>query len=284
MDDDDDEHRANAGRQAEAARRAEPATSAPAPGPISTSGSGTLVACGACTARSRRRRRRPAGVMAGAAPHRVGQPSPLIFHLGAALAAYGQALLAAPRADSPSFPWADGLGADRRGARPTSTRSRSPARSPRACSATIAGLEIWQAHPYRRTLARPAGGLAGRLLAARSTTARRPEATDPARAAGAGGAEPDQPRLHPRPRPGPLDAALAGGAGLPPAAAGLGRRRDRRRRASTSTPTAPSGCCRRSPRRAALAGGPVPVRRLLHGRHARGRARGAAPRRRRRRW
>ena len=46
------------------------------------------------------------------APHRVGEPSPLVFHLSAALAAYGQALLAAPRADSPSFPWADGLGAE----------------------------------------------------------------------------------------------------------------------------------------------------------------------------
>jgi poly[(R)-3-hydroxyalkanoate] polymerase subunit PhaC len=94
-----------------------------------------------------------AGLMQ-AAPHRIGHPSPLIFHLGAALSAYAQALLAAPRADSPSFPWAPGLGADASSlanldqfeiAREIASR----------LSATIAGLEIWQAHPYRRALADP---------------------------------------------------------------------------------------------------------------------------------
>ena len=39
------------------------------------------------------------------AAHRIGEPSPLVYHLSAALSTYGQALLAAPRADSPSFPW-----------------------------------------------------------------------------------------------------------------------------------------------------------------------------------
>ena len=92
--------------------------------------------------------------MAGAEPQRIGQPSPLILHLGAALAAYGQALLAAPRADSPSFPWIAALGADRAAmadldqvevAREIAARLR----------ATVEGLEIWQRHPYRRALADP---------------------------------------------------------------------------------------------------------------------------------
>ena len=92
--------------------------------------------------------------MAGAEPQRIGQPSPLILHLGAALAAYGQALLAAPRADSPSFPWIAALGVDRAAmadldqvevAREIAARLR----------ATVEGLEIWQRHPYRRALADP---------------------------------------------------------------------------------------------------------------------------------
>jgi polyhydroxyalkanoate synthase len=89
------------------------------------------------------------------AQHRIGEPSPLIFHLTAALTAYGQALLAAPRADSPSFPWADGLGAEAAEiggdldqlavAREVAARLR----------ATVDGLELWQRHPYRRSLADP---------------------------------------------------------------------------------------------------------------------------------
>jgi polyhydroxyalkanoate synthase len=92
--------------------------------------------------------------MAGAEPHRIGQPSPLILHLGAALAAYGHALLAAPRADSPSFPWIASLKPDLAAmadldqlevAREIASRLR----------ATVQGLEIWQRHPYRRALADP---------------------------------------------------------------------------------------------------------------------------------
>jgi polyhydroxyalkanoate synthase subunit PhaC len=89
------------------------------------------------------------------APHRVGEPSPLIFHLNAALAAYTQALLAAPRADSPSFPWADGLGrraAELGGDLDQTEIAREIASRLRA---TMHGLEIWQAHPYRRSLADP---------------------------------------------------------------------------------------------------------------------------------
>jgi poly[(R)-3-hydroxyalkanoate] polymerase subunit PhaC len=113
------------------------------------------------------------------APHRVGQPSPLIFHLGAALSAYTLALLAAPRADSPSFPWAADLG-------PRATELCADldqleiAREIAArLSATVAGLEIWQGHPYRRTLEDPPAIWhegCSRLLDYGAV----PEATDPA--------------------------------------------------------------------------------------------------------
>ena len=89
-----------------------------------------------------------------AAPHRVGEPGPLVFHLGVALAAYGQALLAAPRADSPDFPWTGSLGADREalaGLDQLEVAREIAAR----LNATIAGLEVWQRHPYRRSLAAP---------------------------------------------------------------------------------------------------------------------------------
>lgn len=89
------------------------------------------------------------------APHRVGEPSPLIFHLGAALGAYSFALMASPRADSPDFPWAEPLrdaAAELGGevdvlAVATEIAAR--------LNATIAGLEAWQTHPYRRRLVDP---------------------------------------------------------------------------------------------------------------------------------
>lgn len=95
-----------------------------------------------------------AGPPAAVAAHRVGEPSPLILHLGAALSAYAFALLAAPRADSPDFLWAPGLAAEAQGlggldqievAREIAARLR----------ATVDGIEAWQRHPYRRTLADP---------------------------------------------------------------------------------------------------------------------------------
>lgn len=90
----------------------------------------------------------------GIAPHRIGEPSPLIFHLGAALSAYSFALLAAPRADSPDFLWAAGLAEEGRrlGGLDQSAVAREIARRLRA---TLAGIEAWQAHPYRRTLVDP---------------------------------------------------------------------------------------------------------------------------------
>ena len=88
------------------------------------------------------------------APHRIGQPSPLLFHLGAALSAYGQALLAAPRADSASFPWDPALGVDR--AALAGLDQIEIAREIAArLEAAMDGLEIWQAHPYRRDLDDP---------------------------------------------------------------------------------------------------------------------------------
>jgi polyhydroxyalkanoate synthase len=89
------------------------------------------------------------------APHRVGQPSPLIFHLNAALAAYGQALLAAPRADSDSFPWADGLGGHAAALGGDLDQLAVAREIASRLAATIEGLEVWQTHPYRRLLADP---------------------------------------------------------------------------------------------------------------------------------
>jgi polyhydroxyalkanoate synthase len=89
------------------------------------------------------------------APHRVGEPSPLIFHLGAALAAYAQALLAAPRADSPSFPWCHGLAEEAAALGPDLDQVEIAAEIAARLRATIDGLEIWQAHPYRRALPDP---------------------------------------------------------------------------------------------------------------------------------
>lgn len=86
------------------------------------------------------------------AAHRIGQPAPLIFHLSSALAAYGQAILAAPNAAEPAFPW-----------HPDGERYRGPAPEPLAValeavdrlSQMIRGIEAWQSHPYRRQMPEP---------------------------------------------------------------------------------------------------------------------------------
>jgi polyhydroxyalkanoate synthase subunit PhaC len=112
------------------------------------------------------------------APHRVGEPSPLIFHLGVAIGTYGQALLAAPRADSASFPWAPGL--HERAASLGGDLDRIEIAREIAARLTdiLDGLERWQTHPYRRSIEDPpAVWSAGcsRLL----DYGRAPEATDP---------------------------------------------------------------------------------------------------------
>jgi polyhydroxyalkanoate synthase len=113
-----------------------------------------------------------------AAPHRVGEPSPLIFHLGAALAAYTHALLAAPRADSPAFPWGPGLGASAAALGGDLDQIEIAREIAARLRATITGLEIWQHHPYRRALDDPPAVWSdgcSRLLDYGAA----PEATDP---------------------------------------------------------------------------------------------------------
>lgn len=84
-------------------------------------------------------------------PHRMGEPTPLIFHLSVALSAYGQALLMAPRADSESFPWIPGLGPDRTHFAHLD-QIEIAAEIAARLAATLRGIEVWQSHPYRRTL------------------------------------------------------------------------------------------------------------------------------------
>lgn len=89
--------------------------------------------------------------MTGVAPHRVGEPSPLIFHLSVALSAYGQALMMAPRADSASFPWTPALRPEA-GTFASLDQLETAAEIARRLAATLRGIEVWQGHPYRRTL------------------------------------------------------------------------------------------------------------------------------------
>ncbi|MHA3915232.1 alpha/beta fold hydrolase [Halovulum sp. GXIMD14793] len=86
------------------------------------------------------------------AAHRTGKPDPLTFHLGSAILAYQQAILAAPMAGDSAFPWHDSL-------RPTAPMSPDPmAVAERALTrlrGMLAGISIWQQHPYRRDLTEP---------------------------------------------------------------------------------------------------------------------------------
>jgi polyhydroxyalkanoate synthase len=113
------------------------------------------------------------------APHRIGQPSPLIFHLAAALAGYQQALLGAPRADSPQFPWCEPFQPAAARLGPDLDQIEIAREIAARLSATLRGLETWQVHPYRRQLVAPPAiwsmGSA-RLL----DFGQAPEATDPA--------------------------------------------------------------------------------------------------------
>ncbi|WP_198671084.1 alpha/beta fold hydrolase [Oceanibium sediminis] len=110
------------------------------------------------------------------APHRVGQPAPLPFHIGAAVAAYQQAILAAPNAAEPSFPWHPDL-PRYTGAPPDLLALTHEAAS--RLSAMMRGVELWQRHPWRRSLTPPP-------VIWRSGTSQlfdygqTPEATDPA--------------------------------------------------------------------------------------------------------
>jgi polyhydroxyalkanoate synthase len=78
-----------------------------------------------------------------------------MFHLGAALSTYSQALLAAPRADSPHFPWQPGCASEAEALGPDLDQVEIAAEIAARLRATVRGLEIWQAHPYRREMTEP---------------------------------------------------------------------------------------------------------------------------------
>jgi polyhydroxyalkanoate synthase len=120
----------------------------------------------------------PPGLSDGAPGYRIGEPSPLILHLGAALSAYTFALLVAPRADSPDFRWAGSLADEAKGLGGLDQIEVAHDIA-RRLTAMLAGIDAWQRHPYRRALADPpaiweAG--CSRLLDYGAT----PEAADPA--------------------------------------------------------------------------------------------------------
>ncbi len=83
---------------------------------------------------------------------RLGQPSPLIFHLGSAAIAYQQALSLAPNAFDPDFPWHPSL-RDRLSEIPDSLSI--VAESARRLRQMLAGIESWQDHPHHRQSAEP---------------------------------------------------------------------------------------------------------------------------------
>lgn len=97
----------------------------------------------------------PDAARAKPAEHRIGEPSPLLFHLGAALSSYGHALLAAPRADSPNFPWSGDLDQAAAALGPDLDQMEIAVEIAARLRRTIEGLEMWQAHPYRREMVDP---------------------------------------------------------------------------------------------------------------------------------
>ncbi len=101
--------------------------------------------------RAKRRRSEPQQIAA----HRVGEPSPLIFHLSVALSSYAQALVAAPGADSAAFPWAEDLRPLVDALGPDLDQVEVARQVGVRLQATMRGLEIWQCHPYRRVVREP---------------------------------------------------------------------------------------------------------------------------------
>jgi polyhydroxyalkanoate synthase subunit PhaC len=89
------------------------------------------------------------------APHRRGEPGPLVFHLAAALAGYQQALIAAPNARDGRFPWSPHLQQAAAELGGEIDRLALAREIGARLSAMLRGIELWQAHPYRRTLAPP---------------------------------------------------------------------------------------------------------------------------------
>ena len=85
--------------------------------------------------------------MTTVAPHRVGQPSPLTFHMGAAASAYQQAVMAALNATDPAFPWHEDLQPfTGQPPHPFDVCVEAAQRLRKMCD----GIRAWQTHPYRR--------------------------------------------------------------------------------------------------------------------------------------
>ncbi len=85
--------------------------------------------------------------MTAPASHRLGQPSPLPFHLGTAALAYAQALQLAPLAGSGAVPLHDDLGCpDLKPLDPRAVLGEALDR----LDAMLDGIEAWQRHPFRR--------------------------------------------------------------------------------------------------------------------------------------
>lgn len=87
-------------------------------------------------------------------PHRIGHPSPLIFHLGMAAFGYQAALAAAPKAHTPDFPWHSSLQAQATSLGDLD-QTRLLAVTVKRLNSLVSGLEKWQTHPYRRKLQDP---------------------------------------------------------------------------------------------------------------------------------
>ncbi len=78
---------------------------------------------------------------------RSGQPSPLSFHLGAAAIAYQQAILAAPNALQPDFPWHETLRGHLSEIPETFALTKEAATRLRQM---LTGITQWQSHPHQR--------------------------------------------------------------------------------------------------------------------------------------
>ncbi|MFQ5623057.1 MAG: alpha/beta fold hydrolase [Paracoccaceae bacterium] len=93
--------------------------------------------------------------MTDPAPHRIGKPGPLAFHLNAGLACVVQALLAAPNARSPDFPWSEELRATAASWPDDPDQMALAAEAARRLRAMLDGIRAWQTHPYRRGVKDP---------------------------------------------------------------------------------------------------------------------------------
>ncbi len=82
-------------------------------------------------------------------PDRRGKPDPLPFHLGYAAAGYHQAVMAAPAAQEPGFPWHPALGAPNSTPNQIAVAEAALAR----LRAMTEGLKQWQNHRYSRKMA-----------------------------------------------------------------------------------------------------------------------------------